>query len=142
MIPTSHFHPMLVHFPIALVTIGFGVELASIFIKKEVCLPKVSFYLLIIGTLAGIFTWLSGSLFTGEMSGGAGEIKETHELFATVTVCLLLVTSILQCFLQIRHSINKKLQWLGFVLYALATVSVTITGSYGGILVYNYMMPH
>jgi uncharacterized membrane protein len=43
MIPTSHFHPMLVHFPIALVTIGFGVELASIFIKKEVCLPKVSY---------------------------------------------------------------------------------------------------
>jgi len=132
---------MLVHFPIALVTIGFLAELAAIFIKKEVCFPKISFYLLIVGTLAALCTWLSGALFTGEMSGTAGEIKETHALFASVTTGLLVVTSVLQCYLQIRNSSNKKLQWLVFILYALATVSVTLTGFYGGTLVYNYMMP-
>jgi uncharacterized membrane protein len=141
MVSTSHFHPMLVHFPIALVIIGFVAELATIFIKKEFCFPKVSFYLLIVGTLSAICAWLTGLLFTAEMSGSAGEIKETHELFAIVTVCLLLVTSVLQIYLQIRHSKNKKLQWLAFILYALATVTVTITGFFGGTLVYNYMMP-
>lgn len=34
MFETSHLHPMLVHFPIALVAIGFLADLASIFIKK------------------------------------------------------------------------------------------------------------
>ena len=141
MISPSHFHPMLVHFPIALVTIGFVAELATIFIKKEVCFPKVSFYLLIAGTLSAICAWLTGVLFTAEMSGSAGEIKETHELFAMITVFLLLLTSVLQVYIQIRHSKNKKLQWLSFILYAFATVSVTITGFFGGTLVYNYMMP-
>jgi uncharacterized membrane protein len=58
MFPTSHFHPMLVHFPIALVAIGFIAELASVFIKKEICLTKVGFYLLIFGTLSALFAGL------------------------------------------------------------------------------------
>jgi uncharacterized membrane protein len=141
MISTSHFHPMLVHFPIALVAIGFLAEAASLFIKKEVCLSKLSFYLLLTGTLAALFTWLSGLLFTSEMSGKAGEIKDTHELFAWITLGLLIATSGLRIFLQIRNSENNTLKRLSFILYALAAISVTITGFYGGTLVYNYMMP-
>jgi uncharacterized membrane protein len=132
---------MLVHFPIALVAAGFVAELASLYIKKEVCLTKVSFYLLIAGTLSAFITWLSGLLFTSDMSGAAGEIRETHELFAWITLGLLLATSVLRIFLQFKKTENKKLNWLSFALYALATISVSITGYYGGTLVYNYMMP-
>lgn len=141
MFTTSHLHPMLVHFPIALVAAGFVAELASLYIKKEVCLTKVSFYLLIAGTLSAFITWLSGLLFTSDMSGAAGEIRETHELFAWITLGLLLATSVLRIFLQFKKTENKKLNWLSFALYALATISVSITGYYGGTLVYNYMMP-
>ena len=35
MISTSHFHPMLVHFPIALVTLGYIAELEFSFSKKR-----------------------------------------------------------------------------------------------------------
>ena len=69
MFSTDHLHPMLVHFPIALVALGFVAELASLFIKKEVCFYKIGFYLLIVGTLSAVITVLSGLLFTGEMSG-------------------------------------------------------------------------
>ena len=62
MFTTNHLHPMLVHFPIALIAIGFLAELAFIFFKKEICLTKVGYYLLIVGTLAACVTWLSGSL--------------------------------------------------------------------------------
>jgi uncharacterized membrane protein len=141
MFTTSHLHPMLVHFPIALIELGFVAESASLIIKKEVCLTKVSLYLLIFGTLSAIFTWLSGLLFTSEMSGSAGEIKETHELFAWITLCLLIATSVIRLILQFRNIENNKLKWLSFVLYGLAAVSVSITGYYGGTLVYNYMMP-
>ena len=141
MISTDHFHPILVHFPIALVTLGFVVELISLFIKKEVCLPKIGFYLLIVGTLFAIITLLSGLFFTREMSGSAGEIKETHELFAWITVGLLMITSVLKIILQTRKIRNPVLKRISFVLYALATVSVGTTGFFGGILVYNYMMP-
>ena len=75
MIPTEHFHPMLVHFPIALVMIGFLADLASLIIKKELCFPKISFYLLIIGTLGALAAVTTGYFFTSEMSGAAGDVR-------------------------------------------------------------------
>jgi uncharacterized membrane protein len=141
MFSTSHLHPLLVHFPIALVTLGFLAELASLLIKKEVCLSKFGFYLLIAGTLSALVTWSSGLLFTAEMSGAAGEIKDTHALFAWITLGLLLITSVFRIILISRKTENNNLKWISFAFYALATVAVGITGYLGGTLVYNYMMP-
>lgn len=141
MFSTSHLHPMLVHFPIALVAIGFLAEFAFLLFKKEVCLTKMGLYLLVIGTLAACATWLSGDLFTSEMSGAAGEIRETHELLATITVVLLIATLVLRSALLFKKSENTKLKTLAFVLYGLAALSVSATGFFGGTLVYNYMMP-
>ena len=36
MFSTSHLHPMLIHFPIALVAIGFLAECISLIVKKNV----------------------------------------------------------------------------------------------------------
>lgn len=141
MFDTSHLHPMLVHFPIALVMFGFIIELASIIIKKELCLPKLSLYLLVTGTLATVVTWLSGVLFTSEMSGAAGSVKESHELFAFITMCLLIATSIMRLMLTLGKKQNSTLKWISFILYGIAAITVSITGFFGGTLVYNYMMP-
>ena len=140
MFSTSHLHPMLVHFPIALVIFGFLAEIAFIFFKKEVSLNKMGYYLLIVGTLAAIVTWLSGNFFTSEMEGAAGKIREAHELFATITLVLLLVTSILRTTLIMLKNENPILKKLSFLLYGLAVLTVSITGNLGGSLVYNYMM--
>ena len=141
MFDTSHFHPMLVHFPIALVMFGFIIELASLIIKKKLCLPKLSLYLLVTGTLATVAAWLSGELFTSEMSGAAGSVKESHELFAFITMCLLIVTSVIRLMLALGKKENSTLKWISFILYGIAAITVSITGFFGGTLVYNYMMP-
>jgi uncharacterized membrane protein len=141
MISSSHFHPMLVHFPIALVAFGFLADLAWVFYKKEACLSRLGFYLLIFGTLSAIAAWLTGTLFTAEMSGSAGDVKETHELFAWLTLGTLVVTAALRIILQVQHKENSNLKWLAFALYGLAAIFVSITGFFGGTLVYNYMMP-
>jgi uncharacterized membrane protein len=141
MISTSHFHPMLVHFPIALVVFGFIADLAWVFYKKEACLSKMGFYLLILGTLCAVVAWLTGTFFTSEMSGSAGEIKDTHELFAWLTSGTLIVTSALRIMLKVQNKENSNLQWLAFALYGLAAIFVSITGFFGGTLVYNYMLP-
>ena len=141
MIPLTHIHPMLVHFPIALIAIGFLADIASLFFKKEPCLSKTSLYLLVLGTLSAIAALTAGLLFTAEMSGAAGEVREMHELFAWITVGILLVTSALRIFMQIKKNEQTKLKWFVLALYCLAAISVSITGSLGGTLVYNYMMP-
>jgi len=140
MFTTSHLHPMLVHFPIALVIFGFLAEVAFLFFKNEISLRKMGYYLLIVGTLAAIVAWLTGNFFTTEMDGAAGKMRETHELFATITLVLLLVTSLFRTTLLIMKNDNSTFRILAFILYALAAISVSITGYLGGSLVYNYML--
>ena len=141
MFDTSHFHPMLVHFPIALVVIGFFADLANLVFKKEPCLSKTGFYLLIVGTLSAVVAWLTGILFTADLSGSAGDVKEIHEFFAWLTLGTLIVTSVIRILMLYRKSENTRLQWIAFILYALAMIFVSITGYYGGTLVYDNMMP-
>jgi uncharacterized membrane protein len=141
MFDTSHIHPILVHFPIALVIIGFIADTAFLFFKKEVCLSKTGTYLLFAGTLAALVTWLSGSIFTSEMSGPAGQIRETHALLATITLGLLVITSVVRIIVLTRKAEAPGLRWLAFALYCLAALSVGTTGFFGGNLVYSYMMP-
>ena len=141
MISTSHLHPMLVHFPIALVVFGFIAEIAALYFKKEVCLSRLGFYLLIIGTLSALVAWFTGNFFTSDMAGAAGEIKDTHELFALITLGLLLVTSVLRIVIQSKSIESLGLKRIALLTYCMAAISVSITGFYGGTLVYNYMMP-
>jgi len=131
---------MLVHFPIALILAGFTADVAAAFFKKEVCLSKAGFYLLIGGTLAAAVTWLSGAIFTSEMDGDAGVIRETHEMFASVTTILLVMTLAARIIMKVRKIEKPALNWLVFALYGLSAVCVAITGFYGGTLVYNYLM--
>lgn len=137
----DHIHPMLVHFPISLVIIGFLADLVLIIYKKELWLSKAGFYLLVTGTIAAIFSLLSGSLFTSELSGEAGEIRETHEMMAWITVVILVVASVFQMILNIRKADSRYFRIISLWLYGLGALSVSITGFYGGTLVYNYMMP-
>jgi len=141
MFDTSHLHPMLVHFPIALVIFGFLAELASLFVKKEAWLSRAGFFLLVFGTLSALTAWLTGIFFTSPMSDSAGEIKATHALFAWLTLGTLIAASVFRILLQFRNGENTNLKWVAFALYALAAVFVSITGFFGGTLVYNYMMP-
>jgi hypothetical protein len=47
----------------------------------------------------------------------------------------------LRIILQVQQKENSNLKWLAFALYGLAAIFVSITGFFGGTLVYNYMMP-
>ena len=141
MFPTTHLHPMLVHFPIALVAVGFLAEFAFIIFKKELSLTKMGFYLLVLGTISACLAWLSGGLFTSEMTGAAGEMRETHELMASITVALLIATLAFRSLLMFFKNENPKLKIAAFLLYGLAALAVSVTGFLGGNLVYGYMMP-
>ena len=141
MISATHLHPMLVHFPIALVVLGFIAESALLYFKKEDWLSKSGFYLLIVGTLSAIVTLLTGVFFTSEMTGSAANIQESHELFAWLTLGTLIVTSTVRIILKMKDNENANLKRIAFALYGMAAVFVSITGYYGGTLVYDYMMP-
>ena len=75
------------------------------------------------------------------MAGAAEQVKETHALIATITVLLSVLTSILRTYMLFEKNENTTLKIVSFIFYALAALSVSATGFFGGTLVYNFMMP-
>ncbi len=141
MFNTDHFHPIIVHFPIALITVGFFVEVVSLFYKKEKCLSKTGFYLMVLGALAAVAAWSSGQLFTNEP--GQGEIVkvfERHETGALITMILMVLGASFRIWLAINKKEETSMKWIAFGFYLLAFISVTFTGFMGGTMVYDYMM--
>lgn len=141
MFSTVHFHPMVVHFPIALLMMGLLFEVLFVFYKDYKFLSMAAAYLLVFGAVAAVASWVTGQLFTGEMEGAAGEIRETHELFAVITMITSVVAAILYAWYLLKPPGGFNLRWLVFVLYCLTGIAVAVTGFYGGNLVYEYMLP-
>ncbi|MBN2891187.1 MAG: DUF2231 domain-containing protein [Bacteroidales bacterium] len=140
MFTSDHIHPMVAHFPVALIIVGFLFEIFSLFFKKEACLSKTGFYLLEIGALSVVVTYLSGVIFTEELTGPAHEVMETHELFALLTMITMVVNALFRLWLIYKKKEETNLKWFAFSLYAISTVLVGITGFFGGTLAYNYLM--
>lgn len=141
MFTTDHLHPIIVHFPIALITVGFAAEVASLFFKKEKCLSKTGFYLMILGSLAAIAAWGSGQLFTEEPT--QGEILKVflkHETAALITMILIVSGALFRIWLMVKKKEESQMKWIVFGFYLLAFGAVTFTGYMGGTMVYNFMI--
>jgi uncharacterized membrane protein len=141
MFNTAHLHPMIVHFPIALITIGFVAEVFSLFFRSEKCLSRTGFYLMVLGTLAAIGAWTTGQLFTNEPSQGEiVGVFTKHETGALITMILMIIGSAFRIWLVIKKQEESQMKWIAFGLYLLGFAAVTFTGYMGGTMVYNYMM--
>ena len=136
-----HLHPMIVHFPVALITVGFLAEVVSLFFKSEKCLSKTGFYLMVLGALSAIAAWSTGQLFTNEPTQGEiVRVFENHETGALITMILMIIGSAFRIYLMIRKKEETQLKWIAFGFYLLAFAAVTFTGFMGGTMVYNFMM--
>jgi rubrerythrin/uncharacterized membrane protein len=141
MFNTSHLHPLMVHFPVALIITGFFFDVISLFFnKKEPCLSKVGFFLMILGTLGAVGGYLTGEFFTKEYTGALGELKENHEVFAKITMFVMIAASLIRIYLVWKKKENSGLKWLVFLLFFVAVLSVGYTGLLGGNMVYDKMI--
>jgi uncharacterized membrane protein len=141
MFNTDHLHPIIVHFPIALIITGFFAEVISLFFKKEKCLSKTGFYLMILGAIAAIAAWGSGHLFTeAPTEGEILKIFIRHKTGALVTMIIITAGAIFRLWLVVKKKEDTKLKWIVFVLYLLAFMAVSFTGLMGGRIVYDFML--
>jgi rubrerythrin/uncharacterized membrane protein len=136
----DHFHPLSVHFPIAIILIGFLFELFSLIFSKEHNLSKAGFYLMLLGTLAAVASYFTGEFFTKELIGPTGELKEKHEFFAKTTMWIMVGVTVIRIILMMIKKEKTAWKWLVFVLLFAASGTVAYTGYLGGSLVYDYML--
>lgn len=127
-------HPMVVHFPIALLVTGLCFEAYALFKKGPDWLSLTAKWLLWIGTLSAIAAVGSGLLAekTAPHVPPAWETLEEHETLGFWTLGIFAVLSAWRLFLKDRWRI-----W-AFALWCVAAGLLVATGSHGGELVYEY----
>jgi uncharacterized membrane protein len=141
MFNTAHLHPMIVHFPIALITAGFLFDVIFLFFKSEKCLSKAGYYLMIFGALAAVAAWSTGQLFTNEpVQGEILKVFDRHETGALVTMIIMLIGASVRIYVVAKKKEETQLKWLVFAIYFIGFAAVTFTGYMGGTMVYNFMM--
>ncbi len=139
MFDTTHIHPMIVHFPIALIIIGFLAELIGAIWKKEF-FGKAGFYLLILGTLGVVAAYISGNL-AGDGITEAGPLKqalETHESAALLSLWLMVGVAVIRIALTLTKQYAGALRWVAIILFFIGVLSIARTGFYGGELVFKH----
>ncbi|MBI5475026.1 MAG: DUF2231 domain-containing protein [Ignavibacteriae bacterium] len=129
-------HPLIVHFPIALLTISFIFDVIGMLTgKKEFTMS--AWWMLLIGTISVAAAIASGLSAAGglESSSQAREHIENHQEAALVVAGVF-------AFLLLWRVANKTRvpdrRWLYLVLSVVGLVAVWVTALYGGELVYEF----
>jgi uncharacterized membrane protein len=140
MFTSSHFHPMMVHFPIALLTIGFLTDLISVLYNKEQCLTKMGYWLEVTGMITTLLAFGTGYFFTNPMEGEAGLLRDRHAFFATITLITIVIATLFRILLNYQNKEQSPLKYVSLALFMLAFGFVSVTGYLGGSLVIDYMI--
>lgn len=147
-------HPLLVHFPVALLTVYALLECARW--KRIMTLPY-TFYVkatfVIIGTVASYAAYVSGEWIGEEfMQGSLTPLVQRHAFFAMLTALLYTIIALAYLFAWLKRAdvlAFPAVQRVGYaadrfmvsgwsVLTALiGLILVTITGALGGAIVYG-----
>jgi len=139
MFDTSHLHPVIIHFPIALLIIGFLADIIGMVFKKEF-FTKAGFYLLILGTIGVIAAYLSGNI-AGEGVEEAGSLKqalENHEHAAELSLWLMVAAAVVRLAVVAAKKYTGVFKYAALVLFLAGVLSIIRTGYYGGELVYKH----
>ncbi|HET8804507.1 MAG TPA: DUF2231 domain-containing protein [Aequorivita sp.] len=138
---TEVFHPLSVHFPIALLLVAFLFKLIFLKYKKEVWSQGGSILLLlgIIGIWIAIYT---GNLADGIVSRKICDptILKDHENLAYLTAWLFTVAGVLDLLLIQTVFLNSKKQLISILMVLLLAVASGVlmyTGHLGATLVYQ-----
>ncbi len=139
MVDLTYLHPMVVHFPIALIIVAFLFELGGTILKRE-SFASGAFWLLLLGTAALIVTYFSGRSAGGEIaeSGMLKAALEAHEDAATLTLMLILAAFSFRLALMATRRFRRGYRWSFIALLFVGVLSIARTGSYGGDLVYKH----
>ncbi len=135
----TYLHPMVVHFPIALLIVGFAFDIVSLFVRKEFFL-KAGLYLLILGAAGAVAAFISGNL-AGEGVAEGGSLQQAigrHEEAATLTLWILGAAVVVRLASIVFRKFESSLRWLGVILFLAGALSVSRTAHLGGQLVYNH----
>ncbi|MDZ8119707.1 DUF2231 domain-containing protein [Pontiella agarivorans] len=139
MLDLTHIHPMIVHFPIALLLVGFMSDLIGL-VTRRAFFNHCGFYLLILGTVGVVAAYLSGEYAGDGMpeAGAMGQALELHESAAELTLWLVSGTALVRIAAVLLKKYKGVVKAVALLLFLVGVLSVARTGYYGGELVFKH----
>lgn len=143
-------HPMLVHFPIVLLYGSLFTTVLGWIWNRDRFFDRASFWLLVLGLLAGIVAAATGVLSEQyvKWTPVTSALLSTHQAYAVLTglfVLLALVSRLVARYPRVERSSwslagtsRGRQTILSVVFLVAAVVMVTMTASIGGTMVYQY----
>ncbi|WP_116125311.1 DUF2231 domain-containing protein [Lewinella sp. IMCC34183] len=128
-------HPLVVHVPIMMLVLAVVTQLASFFVWKKQ-LDWVTF-LMLAGGVVGAF--LAGEVFhphTKGLTDAAQQTMKLHDTWADYTIWSSVVALVLKGLSLFVLAGKRWLEIVTTLVLAFSAVAVSITGHYGGTLVY------
>jgi uncharacterized membrane protein len=133
----ANIHPMLVHFPIALLSCFFVLDVLGSVIKKPNWREAAS-YFLYLGAVTAIFTVLAGfqAAYSVIHSETVHHIMERHEHIGLTVLTLALVLAVWRFRSGIELQDGAKYTFFG--LSTLMCILLMFGADLGGLMVYSY----
>lgn len=130
----SHIHPIMVHFPIAVILIATCYDLLLAITKRKFS-PKKGIWLWV---LAFLSAWIAVGTGPDEDARGNTNIFHTHENLAHITTILAFLVLAVRIFFMVK---KKEFLRFSLVIYCIVSLiclgSIFATGYYGGKMVYD-----
>ncbi len=130
-------HPMVVHFPIALLFSAFLIETLALLLRKD-SWHRISRWNLLLGTGGAV-----GAVLTGRHAMGVAkhsfeiyQIMELHERLGYVV--LTLVVTLATWRLVTRDRLTHRVRWVAWAALALTCGVMAFSAHLGGRMVYEF----
>jgi uncharacterized membrane protein len=132
-------HPLIVHFPIALITVGAICDAIGI-LGKRTFFQKMGYFLFSLGALSGIIAALTGenAAEVAQHINGIAQDLDQHNTLGTATAYLSIALVIGRTHFTLKKKFGGVICHI-YLFFALMTVAlVSASGYTGGHLVYRY----
>lgn len=134
-------HPLLVHFPIALLCTAVFFDLLGVIFKKQVRMREIASFLFAVGAVSAVFTYFSGKQASDivTLPALANPTLNEHSDLALWTMLYFGVYVIVRTFLILKKLHTKQMvSWILLLTGAAGLYLLFETGEHGAELVFKY----
>ena len=107
------YHPFIVHFPVALLTVGFFCDAAGVLFRRDHLL-RTGYLLLVLGAVSAIAAALTGNAAEDAAARipGIAAALEQHESFSTAATWLAIGLALFRTHLTVRRKFAGNLRFV------------------------------
>jgi uncharacterized membrane protein len=132
--PVNAFHPIMVHFPIALFFVSLALDLLGM-IRRDAALHIAGFYNLVIALLSAFASLVTGYIAFLRLHFPFEGVTRNHIILALSTTVLMTILYAIRVHRHEKMSTGARVLYL--IVGMIGVVTLALVGHYGGEMVYG-----